>query len=361
MNKIFLAIMISLAWVSASFCQESTPPLTRFDKSSPLSLTIACDKAVYGEGESIVLTLTWTNPGEKDLQIAFREDSLLQAMSFKDADGRELLKGQVLIESAPEYKTTIAAGKTYSYQLNGSTSRQKFPLSKGQPKRAGDLVLKFDGAALSQIPVLLGKPRKFFVIAKYEMPADSYLARKEPDIWTGTIISNRFSLEVGPKTLAAPVLPANVPFNGSFSDYLTGWTIRPMNRADVTTPDQVLDISRVSGKNIMIFKKVSLRSDTEVVRVTFRARKVFDVKRWEKKTSDFDFYLKNEEEASPRGFLAATRRLPDNGAWENFEFTYRYDRVPEYLVINIQVWPGDGRLQFDDFKVQELKKSTEHF
>ncbi|MDP8213399.1 MAG: hypothetical protein P9X22_08970, partial [Candidatus Zapsychrus exili] len=157
-----------------------------YAEADVLTHTIESDKEIYSVGEEVSLALTWQSFLDKDVFIYFREDMLLQGMlTFKDSEGKKLLSKTVLVDFAPQYKPTIPAGGIYVHQLRGSFL-----------KSFDDLILRFNTKTLSQMPVVLKSPGKFYIICHYQMPINSSLADNAPEVWTGVLTSNEIQIEV---------------------------------------------------------------------------------------------------------------------------------------------------------------------
>jgi len=87
MRKILLGIVVLLLITSVSYCQESNQSLQRFDKNSPLVLTIKSDKQVYELDDDIILTLTMKNIGEDEIYVPYFE---ILNNSFLVINGKEI-------------------------------------------------------------------------------------------------------------------------------------------------------------------------------------------------------------------------------------------------------------------------------
>jgi len=73
MKNILLVVAILFLITSIGYCQESKQPLQRFDKSSPLELTIKSDKKVYKVGEEVEIEVRFNNISDNHIYLGLRE------------------------------------------------------------------------------------------------------------------------------------------------------------------------------------------------------------------------------------------------------------------------------------------------
>lgn len=166
---------------------------------SELRCKVSTDKKVYKIGEQMLLTLSWQNLSNKEIQIYYREDQIpYNLLSFKREDGSIPLGRLLMIEAAPQHFPVIVAGDTYSISLKAKILKENLKETwiLTHQQQAGNLILKFEGSLLGEFPVLLDKPGTFFVSLSYVIPADAYLVRNNPNAWAGEIESGEVSFEV---------------------------------------------------------------------------------------------------------------------------------------------------------------------
>jgi hypothetical protein len=213
MKKIFISAAMVLFISSICFAQgdemqlavskaqaAATQDSANWGKTvSGLRCKIQTDKKVYKVGDEIVLTLTWQNITDKEVKLYYRQDQIpYQMLSFRRQDGTVPLGRLIMIEKAQAQYPVISPEGTYSLNLKGKLIKEtlKEPWIIKHQKESGNLILKFDGQLLGEFPILLAKPDNFYVSFYYTMPADSYLASKDANIWTGEVQSGEISFEV---------------------------------------------------------------------------------------------------------------------------------------------------------------------
>ena len=191
MKKTVLAILSVIFLATVGYCQ---------DAHTPLQLTIKSDKSVYEVGDEVILTITWKNSGNRVVQIDFREDSLLYNMlTIVGKNGEAYLKKVIMYEFAPEYKRKILPGDKYVYTMKGRLTMEPVGDFMAPMKPIDSLVITFEGKILSDMGLILGEPGTFELAFHYQMPADAYWVKSEPETWSGNITSNRITLEVKEK------------------------------------------------------------------------------------------------------------------------------------------------------------------
>lgn len=166
---------------------------------SGLRCRIETDKQVYKVGEKISVTLTWQNVSDNELGLFYSDDDIAyRLLSLRREDGSVPLGRLIMIKNSPKNKPIIEPQGIYSRNLTASLFEEYLKeawLLKHQ-KKSGNLILKFDGKLLEEFPILLDKPGKFYIAFNYFFPSDSFLAKKDPNIWTGDITSEEVMIKV---------------------------------------------------------------------------------------------------------------------------------------------------------------------
>ncbi|GEM_PF-6994266 len=166
---------------------------------SGLRCRIETDKQAYKVGEKISITLTWQNVSDNELGLFFSDDDIAyRLLSVRREDGSVPLGRLIMIKNSPKNKPIIESQGSYARDLTASILKEYLKedwLLKHQ-KKSGNLILKFDGKLLGEFPILLDRPGNFYLSLNYFLPSDSFLAKKEPDIWTGDITSEEVMIRV---------------------------------------------------------------------------------------------------------------------------------------------------------------------
>ncbi len=135
-----------------------------------LSLGLSAGKDAYQAGDQIVLTLRWHNAGDTSVELAFQESDVLRRMvRLTDGKDKAFIVRTVQVEDDVEHRVPLEPGGVYEYRLTGEIRREDLedPYLKEIQQRGGNLILRFQGAALSRMPVLLKKPDTIYVKAQY--------------------------------------------------------------------------------------------------------------------------------------------------------------------------------------------------
>jgi hypothetical protein len=166
---------------------------------SGLRCRIETDKQVYKVGEKISIALTWQNVSDNELGLFFSDDDIAyRLLSVRRGDGSVPLGRLIMIKNSPKNKPIIESQGIYARNLTATLLKEYLKeawLLKHQ-KKSGNLIMKFDGKLLGEFPILLDKPGNFYLSFNYFLPSDSFLAKKEPNIWTGDIASEEVMIKV---------------------------------------------------------------------------------------------------------------------------------------------------------------------
>lgn len=143
------------------YCRNLQPGLT---------LGLSADKDAYQAGDQVALTLRWHNAGESRVELAFKESDVLRRMvRLTDGKDKAFIVRPVQVEDDVEHRVPLEPGGVYEYRLTGEIRREDLeePYLKEIQQRGGNLILRFQGAVLSRMPVLLKEPDTIYAKAQY--------------------------------------------------------------------------------------------------------------------------------------------------------------------------------------------------
>lgn len=166
---------------------------------SGLRCRIETEKMVYKVGEKISISFSWQNVSDKKIMLYYSDDDLIyRLLSVRRQDGSMPLGRLIMIKNPSRHILSLEPGDTYTFKLNGTLSKEymKEPWLKEHQRKAGNIVLKFEGKLFKEFPILLDKPGNYFLSFIYFLPADSFLAKKEPFMWSGEISSEEIMIKV---------------------------------------------------------------------------------------------------------------------------------------------------------------------
>ena len=189
-KRILLGIGLLLLTVIVGCCQESEEPLQRFDKSSPLTLTIKSDKQVYEVGDSIYVYYKITNTGDKEIAIA-------QPFSDNGVIDPHVFGGSFIIKDALDEDLTEVFPLAL---INWGIPNKPLTLRKGESyMRKVNIVKIEEDDNLKHVPysseMNLQREDKYKIIGRYEWLE----LRKDypsPNCWKGILTSNTITIKV---------------------------------------------------------------------------------------------------------------------------------------------------------------------